>query len=694
LLEYNIRDIEAESELSQLIPDLMPSELEFWQADQEINHRGVAMVLEAIHGGIKILEQAHSKYNAELRLHTWHVVESASKVQQLIKWLHAQGVHTDVLDAEAVSSLLKRTDLSPSVRRVLQIREQLASAAVKKLYSMSNRVTRSGRIHDLFLYHSARTGRAAGVGVQPQNLPNSGMVVTKCDKCTKHYVARSCPWCGHSGGVVGEWNPVAADQAIEVMKTGSLPMMEYYFGNALEAMSGCLRGMFIAEKGKRLIGSDYSAIEAVALAELAGEQWRRDVFKTHGMIYEMSASKISGIPFEVFVQHKKDMGSHHPLRKTVGKVAELACFSPDTKVLTQRGYVDIVAVLKTDLLWDGISWVKHSGLVNKGQREVINVDGVKMTPQHPININGSWTEAKQLVSNENILIQALATGSANLPIWVKKDDLLKVTVWQTCSIKEKLSKCKKESTNLSTVYDIVNAGPHNRFTIKTNSGHLLVHNSGYQGWIGAWMQFGADAFMSEQEIKDAILKWRAASPAIVEFWGGQQRHWNTEYYGLEGMAVLAVMNPGQEFEYRGIKFKKHGDTLYCKLLSGRYLTYHRPRLNESQRRAGTFSLSYEGMNTNVKYGSPGWQRLDTYGGKLCENVVQATARDILAYAIVQLEKAGYPVVLHVHDEIVSEVPEDFGSLEEFERIMSTMPEWAKDWPLKAKGGWVANRYCK
>ena len=89
-----------------------------------------------------------------------------------------------------------------------------------------------------------------------------------------------------------------------------------------------------------------------------------------------------------------------------------------------------------------------------------------------------------------------------------------------------------------------------------------------------------------------------------------------------------------------------------------------------------------------------WVRIDTYGGKLCENVVQATARDILADALINADAAGYDPVMHIHDEMVTEVDEGFGSIEELERIMATLPEWCKDWPIKAAGGWRGKRYRK
>jgi DNA polymerase len=531
-------------------------------------------------------------------------------------------------------------------------------------------------------------------------------------------------------------------------------------------------------------------------------------------------------------------GSHHPLRKKVGKIMELACLSPDTQVLTDRGYVCIVDVSVNDKLWDGESWVKHKGVVSKGTREVIDLDGVKMTPDHLVNTGRLWKEARELVLSASTLSRALGIGSENLP-WrasnsgkregcgqFKSDALaaqkrtpsclatscgerlrgvtsvlrknlkrfigsytrntrtssqmtttggdystdylprvggvtaLKIKrtsitgegglrfvqsgaktkahfsdtfsrwkagtslIWRwieqtltgttslvtfdssaakkTCSTDEKSLSCKTksesfktESPSLSDVYDIMNAGPRNRFTIKTNSGHLIVHNCGYQGWVGSMKAFGAEEFMTEPEMKDAILAWRKASPAIVEFWGGQERNWQPELYGTEGCFVWAFQNPNHVARLSsGLEFRSDGQRVFIKLLSGRELTYHNVRLTPSARREGTLTISYEGNNTNPKNGKVGWIRMETWGGRLVENIVQATARDIQWFGIVNLEKAGYPIVLHVYDEDVAEVPKGWGSVEEFEAIMSTMPPWAADWPIKAKGGWRKERYGK
>ena len=108
------------------------------------------------------------------------------------------------------------------------------------------------------------------------------------------------------------------------------------------------------------------------------------------------------------------------------------------------------------------------------------------------------------------------------------------------------------------------------------------------------------------------------------------------------------------------------------------------------------ALSYMTFNTNPKYGAKGWVRMNTYGGRLTENIVQATAHDILRYAILNLKKAGFPTVLHVYDEIVVEVPAYAApdTIERVEAIMNIMPPWAADRPIKASGGWRGKRYRK
>lgn len=538
LYTYNLGDIKAESAVSACIPDLSDYELKLWLLDQKINFRGVHIDKEAVDACLEIVRQATEKYTAELIALTGGYVQTAGEIKKITEWVGGRGVPVSGMTADDVETLLARPNLPGDVKRVLEIRASLGAASVKKLYSISRRLCSDNRIRDILSYCGAdRTGRWAGRGPQPQNLPNSGPKVRRCDVVNGcgHYSGHdpyaACPWCSAPEWALSpeDWSIDAVEDAITVIKYRRLDLVERVFGDAIAAVSGCLRGMFTAAPGKDFICSDYSAIEAVVLAALAGEEWRLEVFRTHGKIYEMSASKITGIPFEEFAKHKKETGQHHPMRKKVGKVAELA--------------------------------------------------------------------------------------------------------------------------------------------------------SGYQGGLGAWKNFGADEFMTDEEIKANIKKWRDESPMIVKFW-----------YGLEEAAVAAIQNPGQCFEFRGLKFGCKDDVLYIQLLSGRKLSYHQPRLHPDVTPWGktVLKITYMGMDSVTKQ----WVRLDTYGGKLCENVVQATARDILAHALLLADEAGYDPVLHIHDEMVSEVDEGWGTVEEFERIMATLPDWCKDWPIKAAGGWRGKRYRK
>jgi DNA polymerase len=174
LYAYNEGDILAEAETSSLTPDLSPEELEFWFCDQEINFRGVAVDTKAIADCINIIEQAYERYNTELANLTGGQVQQASQLERLKGWLIPRGVYLHTADEDAIDEQLKRTDLDPAAKRALEIRGLVGSASVKKLYALALQTTAAGRVHDLFSYHAARTGRATGNGPQPHNLPKSG----------------------------------------------------------------------------------------------------------------------------------------------------------------------------------------------------------------------------------------------------------------------------------------------------------------------------------------------------------------------------------------------------------------------------------------------------------------------------------------------------------------------------------------
>lgn len=552
LYGYCLQDIRTEGALSEAIPELSPDELAIWLLDQTINMRGVQIDTD----GVRALWAAYKielqRQTERLTVITGGAVNSPGKVAQIKAHLEAiHGIRTNSLDAEAVDGLLKLLDPASVPAEILRIRAEAGSSNVKKLMAFGERTCPDGRARGITVYSKAQTGRWAGEGVQAQNLASAGPAVVRSECCGTIRAAALgyCPNCviGDSAASKADWGPEAVDRVIADAKSGDI---FHKWPDVIGAITGCLRGLFIAADGCELVSSDYTAIEAVVLACLAGEQWRIDVFNTHGKIYEMSAAKISGVPFEEILAHKKTTGDHHPLRKTIGKVAELA--------------------------------------------------------------------------------------------------------------------------------------------------------SGYAGWIGAWCNFGADKFMSEPEIKAAILKWREESPKIVEFWGGQYRRgerwgdWRPELYGLEGMAVAAVQTPGQWFMVGQIGYYSTGAVLFCGLPSGRTIAYQRPQLDAVIDNLGrrAWQLSYEGWNSDSSKGPIGWFRKTLYGGLLCENVVQAVARDIMANGLRNVEAAGYYVVMHVHDEIVSEVPAGFGTVEEFERLMCDLPHWCKGWPIKAAGGWRGRRYRK
>lgn len=190
---------------------------------------------------------------------------------------------------------------------------------------------------------------------------------------------------------------------------------------------------------------------------------------------------------------------------------------------------------------------------------------------------------------------------------------------------------------------------------------------GYGGAVGALTSMGAlDMGLQEEELQPLVSQWRNSNPHITKFW-----------WDVDAAAVKAVKER-TEVAMGKLCFTYRSGILFVTLPSGRKLSYIKPRM--TQNRFGRESLSYEGVGESKK-----WMRIETYGPKLVENIVQATARDLLAQAMLRLRNKGFEIVMHIHDEAVLEVPEDVSGVEEICQIMSEQPDWAAGLPLRADG---------
>ena len=493
--EYCIGDVTTEMEILHRLENFpVPPELEKqWQTDVLINARGVAVDMDMVRGALWIGETTRDQLTDEAV--TLSGLDNPNSVKQLMQWLEEE-LDEELTDLrkDTVSRLLNGNLTNDTARRMLEIRQELGKTSTKKYNAIEAAVCADGRVRGLLQFYGAnRTGRWAGRLVQVQNLPRT-------------YV---------------EPLPLARD-LVKRRETASLRAL---FGSVPDTLSQLIRTSFIAEHGNALVDADFSAIEARVISWLAGESWRLDVFRTHGKIYEASASQMFGVPLERI----KKGNPEYALRQK-GKVAELAL--------------------------------------------------------------------------------------------------------------------------------------------------------GYQGSNGALIKMGAlDMGLTEAELPDIVNRWRDANKRIRDLW-----------YSMEAAAVQ-VIQTGQPVGLRSLVLAREMDAgnnldfLTIRLPSGRKLYYAHPSLGQNQ--WGKPSITYMGMDQTTKK----WKLIETYGGKLVENCVQAIARDCLAEAIERLEAANYPVVFHVHDEVVVECAAERASLDDIAAIMGQPVSWAPDLPLGADG-WVGAFYKK
>ena len=432
-------------------------------------------------------------------------------------------------------------------------------------------------------------------------------------------------------------------EARELVKYGSFEDIQMLYDDVPDILSQLIRTAFIPRQGMKFIVADFSAIEARVIAWLAGEEWRMKAFANGEDIYCASASKMFGVPV---VKH----GENGHLRQK-GKVAELACIAEGQLVLTNHGLKPIERVSVSDKVWDGVKWIPHQGVIYKGKCNVISYDGLTATPDHLVWVEGRITPIPFGIAAATGS-QLVSTGNGAIALQYS---------WKNhIFANEKTADEVFISKSQSRVYDLKNAGPNHRFTVSGK----LVHNCGYGGSVGAMKAMGADSLgLSDAELKQIVTDWREASPHITELW------WTVD------KAVKKAIKEKTSTETHGLKFSYEAGFLFIELPSGRRLAYAKPRIGENQ--FGGESVTYMGINAQKK-----WDRLESYGPKFVENIVQGIARDLLMYSMQTLSHCF--IVAHVHDEMIIEAPKDM-SLEEVCQQMARTPKWAKCLILRADG---------
>lgn len=262
LYDYCLQDVKAERAIRKNLRPLHPNERGVWEADQRMNLRGVKLDADNCEHAIEIIKKVEAELNQEVfELTDGELASTASRAKSL-SWINRQGLAMDSYDKAAVTCALEGV-CPPKVYRFLQIRQALSKSSTKKFNAMLACLGRDGRAHGTGVYCGAATGRWSARHFQPQNLPRP---------------------------IVDDVNPI-----IDVLRFRNPDQLP---GEPMAMLASCLRGMLVASKGRRLIVSDYSAIEARVLAWLSGHQTVLQSFKEGLDLYKVTASSMYGIAYD------------------------------------------------------------------------------------------------------------------------------------------------------------------------------------------------------------------------------------------------------------------------------------------------------------------------------------------------------------------------------------------------------------
>ena len=410
--------------------------------------------------------------------------------------------------------------------------------------------------------------------------------------------------------------------------------------------------------------SDYSAIEARLTAWAAGEDSVLESFRKGEDIYVATAERMGG--------------EKAGFDRQRGKSATLGCIAEGSLVLTDRGLVPIENVGIADKVWDGVEFVRNEGVVYKGQKEVMQYDGLTATPDH--KVWASFEGEPRTVRFDYAAAcgaRLVRTGSSGAPVRMGED--------HQASASRGEGEAQELARNRTTVavYDILNAGPRHRFTVSD----VLVHNCGFGGGAGALLNLGGAKIYPKGTPDDVIWEgltslvetWRVAHPHIVSWW--KQVH-------------TAFDKGGPASRQIPVDVEIVGNDRYVWLPSGRALVYHNCRreyVQPKDRNGKPLPYRRRAWVCDAVVGN-GTQRRIVGGPTQVENIIQAIGRDLLTHALVNVERAGFRTVTHVHDEIVTETTGGL-TVERLSSLMCDLPDWAEGLPVEA-AGYTTQRYRK
>lgn len=280
LYKYCVKDVEVQREIYKKLIRLSPYEKKVWDMDYELNARGLYVDLESLKKTYKIVEAEGARLNRDIRHISANRIATINANAQFINFFKDEGIPETSVDKATVTKLLSQ-EVPEVVKQVLELRQEGAKSSTAKVVAMINRADTDGRMRGLYQYHGSHTGRWAGRGPQVQNFPRIS---------------------------TGEDEVHAFFDILGSLKTDNYDAISLILGKPLEVISRNLRAFITAAPGLKLIGADFSSIEARVLAWVAGEKKVLEVFRTHGKLYEQAASDIYRVPIEEVTKAQRQIG--------------------------------------------------------------------------------------------------------------------------------------------------------------------------------------------------------------------------------------------------------------------------------------------------------------------------------------------------------------------------------------------------